>query len=137
MNIYSAKTRKGRAVELIPLDIYIGKRLRERRKALGFSQEQLGQKLGIVFQQIQKYENGRNSLSTRRLYQLTHILDVPITYFFDGYMEKDTLKAQSYPSSDLNLALVRACGKITSPQIKSAITTFIKAIASKQTSDDT
>ncbi|HEX2581775.1 MAG TPA: helix-turn-helix transcriptional regulator [Dongiaceae bacterium] len=122
--------RVGRHAEyLAALDIYIGQRLRMRRKALGFSQERLGRELGLTFQQVQKYENGTNSLSTRRLYQLTEILNVPITFFFDGYAKQGPSKPHVADSDDLNLALVRACERIASPEIKAALKALIKTIA--------
>jgi transcriptional regulator with XRE-family HTH domain len=68
-----------------PINIYIGQRLRERRVALGMSQTALGNRLGISFQQIQKYEKGVNALSPDRLIEVAQALDVHFTYFFDGY----------------------------------------------------
>ena len=66
------------------LDTYIGARLRMRRLMLGMSQEALGEKLSLTFQQIQKYEKGTNRVSASRLYELAQALDVPVQYFFDG-----------------------------------------------------
>ena len=66
------------------LNAYIGARLRLRRLMLGMSQDVLGGKLGLTFQQIQKYENGTNSISAGRLFDLAQALDVPVQYFFDG-----------------------------------------------------
>ena len=66
------------------LDAYIGARLRLRRLMLGMSQEILATKLGLTFQQVHKYENGTNSISAGRLFDLAHALDVPVQYFFDG-----------------------------------------------------
>lgn len=63
------------------LDAYIGARLRLRRLMLGMSQEILATKLGLTFQQVQKYENGTNSISAGRLFDLAHALDVPVQYF--------------------------------------------------------
>ena len=59
-----------------------------RRKMLGLSQEKLGEKLGITFQQIQKYENGVNRIGAGRLTQIGSFLDVPVSYFFDGLSEE-------------------------------------------------
>lgn len=66
------------------IDIHAGKRLRVRRILLGLSQQYLAQECGISFQQIQKYENGKNRISAGRLYELSIILDVPTDYFFMG-----------------------------------------------------
>jgi transcriptional regulator with XRE-family HTH domain len=66
-----------------PIDKYVGQRLRARRSLLGLSQERLAEQVGITFQQVQKYERGANRVSASRLFQFSHILKVPISYFFD------------------------------------------------------
>ena len=66
-----------------PIDVEVGKRIRLRRLLLGFSQAALGNRLGVTFQQIQKYEAGANRVSASRLAELAAILAVPVTYFFD------------------------------------------------------
>jgi transcriptional regulator with XRE-family HTH domain len=66
------------------VDAHVGRRLRQRRIALGISQEQLGEALGLTFQQIQKYEKGQNRISAGRLYKLSIILSVSVGYFFEG-----------------------------------------------------
>lgn len=70
-----------------PVDIHVGGRLRLRRNLLGLSQEQLGKASHLTFQQIQKYERGTNRMGSSRLYQISKILDVPISWFFDGLAE--------------------------------------------------
>lgn len=70
-----------------PVDIHVGKQVKKRRNALSMSQEKLGKALGLTFQQVQKYERGVNRIGSSRLYQLSQILDVEITYFFEGYDE--------------------------------------------------
>jgi transcriptional regulator with XRE-family HTH domain len=65
-------------------DRSMGNRLRLRRKVLGLSQEKLAQALGITFQQVQKYEKGANRIGASRLQQIAHILQVPVSFFFDG-----------------------------------------------------
>ena len=67
-----------------PVDVHVGNRLRQRRTLLGMSQEKLAAAFGVSFQQIQKYERGANRISASRLHLLTQILDVPVTYFFEG-----------------------------------------------------
>lgn len=66
------------------IDVEIGKRLKRARVAAGLTQTDLGDHLGISFQQIQKYEKGRNRIGGGRLYKVARILGVKITYFFDG-----------------------------------------------------
>lgn len=66
------------------IDQHIGKRIRERRIEIGMSQDALGAKLGVSFQQIQKYESGANRIAASRLYLLSKTLDVDLSFFFEG-----------------------------------------------------
>ncbi len=66
-----------------PIDIRVGARLRLRRNMLGLSQEKLGELIGLTFQQVQKYERGANRIGASRLYELSRVLDVPVSFFFD------------------------------------------------------
>ena len=66
-----------------PIDKHVGSRVRMRRMMLGMSQEKLGDALGLTFQQVQKYEKGTNRISASRLQQSAHILQVPVTFFFE------------------------------------------------------
>ena len=65
-------------------DIHVGQRLRQRRWMLGLTQQQVGDRVGIKFQQVQKYETGQNRVSASRLWDLAKALDVPVGYFYDG-----------------------------------------------------
>jgi transcriptional regulator with XRE-family HTH domain len=69
-------------------DAHVGQRIRLRRTLLGISQSKLGEAVGLTFQQVQKYERGANQLSAGRLYQFANVLEVPVTYFFDGLQNK-------------------------------------------------
>ena len=73
------------------VDVHVGKRVRLRRTLLGMSQEQLGASLNITFQQVQKYERGANRISASRLWDISQILDVQISYFLDE-MTNDTMR---------------------------------------------
>jgi transcriptional regulator with XRE-family HTH domain len=66
-----------------PIDVQVGARLRLRRNMLGLSQEKLGEAIGLTFQQVQKYERGANRIGASRLYELSRVLDVPVSFFFD------------------------------------------------------
>src|SRR3974390_2286355 len=66
-----------------PIDIHVGSRIRLRRTLLGMSQERLGEALGLTFQQVQKYERGVNRVGASRLFDLSRVMDVPISFFFD------------------------------------------------------
>lgn len=72
-----------------PVDIYVGLKLKARRNLIGVTQEVLAEATGITFQQVQKYEKGRNRLSASRLFQFSRILDVPVAYFFEGFLATD------------------------------------------------
>ncbi|MBC7283305.1 helix-turn-helix transcriptional regulator [Hoeflea sp.] len=67
-----------------PVDIHVGKRIRHRRWMIGVTQQQLAEKVGIKFQQIQKYETGMNRVSASRLWDISEVLGVPIGFFFEG-----------------------------------------------------
>ena len=67
-----------------PVDVHVGERIRRRRRALGLSQDKLGEALGLTFQQVQKYERGANRVSASKLYQIARALHASIPYFFDG-----------------------------------------------------
>src|SRR6201993_4477391 len=66
-----------------PVDVHVGSRVRLRRTLLGMSQEKLGEAIGLTFQQVQKYERGANRIGASRLHDLSRVLDVPVSFFFD------------------------------------------------------
>lgn len=68
-----------------PVDLYVGARIRMRRKLLGISQERLAEQLGLTFQQVQKYERGANRVSASKLHAIGTALGAPVAYFFDGF----------------------------------------------------
>ncbi len=67
-----------------PVDLYVGGRVRMRRRTLGYSQEKLAEDLGLTFQQVQKYERGANRVSASKLWEIARSLSTPIGFFFDG-----------------------------------------------------
>ena len=67
-----------------PIDLHVGKKLRQRRRLLGMTQQKLADAVAIRFQQIQKYESGANRVSASRLWSLAKALDVPVAYFYEG-----------------------------------------------------
>jgi transcriptional regulator with XRE-family HTH domain len=75
--------RKGLAGRPNPIDVHVGGRVRFRRMLLGMSQERLGEKLGLTFQQIQKYEKGINRIGASRLFDLAQVLGVPVQFFYE------------------------------------------------------
>lgn len=67
-----------------PVDVHVGKRVRHRRWLVGMTQQQLAERVGIKFQQIQKYETGANRISASRLWDIADALEVPVSFFFEG-----------------------------------------------------
>lgn len=70
-----------------PVDVHVGKRVRHRRWMVGMTQQQLGEAVGIKFQQIQKYETGMNRVSASRLWDIAEAMEVPVNFFFEGLDE--------------------------------------------------
>ena len=71
-----------------PVDVHVGKRVRHRRWMVGMTQQQLAERVGIKFQQIQKYETGMNRISASRLWDIAEALDAPVSFFFEGISEE-------------------------------------------------
>ncbi|HEY2068300.1 MAG TPA: helix-turn-helix transcriptional regulator [Rhizomicrobium sp.] len=95
--VYREKTDPSAAKQPGEPDRYIGSRLILARKSRGISQESLAQALKISFQQVQKYEKGTNRISASRLFEISHLLDVDIVFFFDGL---EQFRKEQLPSAD-------------------------------------
>lgn len=83
------KVSGGRGGPPNPVDVHVGERVTVRRRLLGMTQEQLAEATGITFQQIQKYEKGRNRISASRLFQFARVLDAPVSFFFEDFAASD------------------------------------------------
>ncbi len=83
-----------------PIDKHVGGQLRLRRAQVGMTQGELGAKLGLTFQALQKYETGENRISASRLFQLSRVLDVPLSYFFEG-LDDEGRSDETVGSSEL------------------------------------
>jgi transcriptional regulator with XRE-family HTH domain len=83
-----------------PVDVHVGKRIRHRRWLIGMTQQQLGEQVGIKFQQIQKYETGANRVSASRLWDIADALGVPVSFFFEGLEDasKDNTEKTAVPA---------------------------------------
>src|SRR3954464_6209480 len=133
----TAGEKEGRAS---PIDAHVGARIRLRRTLLGMSQERLGESLGLTFQQVQKYERGVNRVGASRLFDLSRVLDVPISFFFDdmpdslaanfgglpsrrpgGHSEPQDPFGDDTLSRRETLELVRAYYRITDPAIRKRV----------------
>lgn len=130
-----------------PIDIHVGSRIRLRRTMLGMSQEKLGEALGITFQQIQKYEKGTNRVGASRLQNISTILNVPVSFFFEdapgdpstgqpGMAEANSSNyVVDFLSSSEGLQLNRAFIKIPDPKVRRKLVDLVKSLASEPDSD--
>lgn len=123
-----------------PVDKHVGSRVRMRRMMLGMSQEKLGDALGLTFQQVQKYEKGTNRIGASRLQQISHILQVPISFFFEGAPAVSgratgmgEAPSPAYVSDFLatsdGLALTKAFMRIKDAKTRRRIVDLVEAIA--------
>src|ERR1700730_10635503 len=124
-----------------PIDKHVGSRVRMRRMMLAMSQEKLGDALGLTFQQVQKYEKGTNRIGASRLQQISHILQVPVAFFFEGAPNlhgsadggmKDA-PSPAYVSDFLatseGLSLTKAFMRIKEPKLRRRIVDLVEEIA--------
>lgn len=127
-----------------PVDVHVGSRVRLRRTLLGFSQEKLGEAVGLTFQQIQKYERGANRVSASRLYAFSRVLDIPVPYFFEdmpaeisgkggkpvpGLAERIRDEFSADPLSKREtLELVRAYYRIKDPSVRKRLYDLAKSL---------
>lgn len=107
-----------------PVDVHVGRKLKQIRTMRRLSQTDVARDLNLSFQQIQKYEIGSNRIAASRLYELSRILEVPTSYFFEG------LDSQDAPSGrDPSLEIVTAIAAIRDDSVKSRIVTFIEDVS--------
>lgn len=111
-------------------DIEMGKRIRLRRVEQKISQADLGEKLGVSFQQVQKYEKGVNRVGAARLQQIASALSVPITFFYDSDNTKSReVESLLFLDSAFSLRLLRAYSKIKSQTVQRQLVTLMESIA--------
>jgi|TARA_B100001964_G_scaffold148127_1_gene163213 transcriptional regulator with XRE-family HTH domain len=97
-------------------NIHLGKKLRMRRLSLGLTQTKVANAISVTFQQIQKYEKGTNGVSSSRLMQLSSFLKVPITYFYEDYIDSSQTDSTDL-TKDLNYSfLIKTFGKLSESQ---------------------
>ncbi len=127
-----------------PVDLHVGARVRQRRVLLGMTQTDLANVLGLTFQQVQKYENGKNRVSASRLFELARVFDVPIEHFFEdmapevaasSLAAKKRGKAKKLPSHEPDplvkretMILVRAYYKIEDANVRKGLYEMAKAL---------
>lgn len=124
-----------------PTDKHVGARVRMRRMMLAMSQEKLGDALGLTFQQVQKYEKGTNRIGASRLQQISNILQVPVSFFFEGAPNNSNSQSgfgeapspafvSDFLATSDGLALTRAFMRIKTPKLRRRIVELVEQIAS-------
>jgi len=125
-----------------PVDIHVGTRVRLRRQLLKMSQEKLGDQLGVTFQQVQKYERGANRVGASRLWRMSQVMDVPVSFFYDGlgedapqteFAEGDqTPIVYDFINSTDGVSLAMAVSKIKHKAVRRQILELARSLAENQ-----
>lgn len=113
-------------------DIELGKRIRLRRVEQKISQAELGEKLGVSFQQVQKYEKGVNRVGAARLQQIATALDVPVTFFYDSEGTSREVESLLFLDSAFSLRLLRAYSRIKDQAVQRQMVSLMEAIAGEE-----
>jgi transcriptional regulator with XRE-family HTH domain len=110
------------------VDRHVGGRIRERRVMLGLSQQQLAQMIGVTYQQAHKYERGLNRISAGRLFEIAHVLSIPVAWFFEGLSGAETPVDLS-SRQRMCLELARNFAAIDNEKHKLALSQMARALA--------
>lgn len=131
-----------------PIDVFVGNKVKMRRKAMGLTQQDLAKALDLTFQQIQKYERGANRISASKLFMISGTLEMPISHFFDGVEDEDievmrgfsedggafnagaVQDVLNFASSDEGIELNRAFAKVPDAKTRKFLVGLFEAIAS-------
>lgn len=125
-----------------PVDRHVGSRIRLRRQLLNLSQEKLGEELGVTFQQVQKYERGANRVGAGRLWMLAKVLDVPVSFFYEGvsdsagqpgFSEGDqTPIVDDFIQSADGVALAQAFARIKDSKVRRRVLELVRTLAAEE-----
>ena len=119
------------------IDVEVGQRIRIQRLAAGLSQSELAERIGVTFQQVQKYEKGMNRVGAGRLTKIARVLNVPVGSFFDGREEIEQVELQGFASPLAAMAqpyayrLLRAYATISDPGLRQTIVEFVERTANQ------
>lgn len=124
------------------IDVTVGRKIRKRRKMLRISQAEIGNRLGISFQQVQKYENGTNRVSASRLQSIADILDVPASWFFEDVGEGEAKvpsisgddETDAFLATTEGLDFCRAISRISSKDQRLALLKLVQTCAEREAS---
>ena len=116
-------------------DIEVGQRIRARRMAQGMSQTELGNLLGVTFQQVQKYEKGVNRVGAGRLVRVAEALEVPVSFFFGAtdVSSEETRAILGFLDTAYSLRLLRAFSRIPHGEVQRAVVDLVESIAPEKT----
>ncbi|AMN41022.1 helix-turn-helix domain-containing protein [Rhodoplanes sp. Z2-YC6860] len=118
-----------------PIDRHVGARVRMRRLMLDMTQTELGDKLGLTFQQVQKYEKGTNRIGASRLQHIADVLQVPVSFFFEGAdseiksTESRSMFVSEFLASSEGIALVKAYMSIRDTKTRRCIVQLVEQIS--------
>ena len=124
-----------------PVDLHVGAQLRLARKVRGMSQEALAEKLGITFQQVQKYERGSNRVSASKLYEIAGALQAQVSYFFEGLADPAVAEGEAEPTEQFvheflmtpeGLELANLFPKITRARVRRRILDLVRSMAEEE-----
>ena len=111
-------------------DRHVGSRIRERRIMLGFSQQQMADLIGVTYQQAHKYERGINRISAGRLYEISQVLGVPVSYFYEGMSNK--LSVDLTARQRMCLELARNFSSISNERHQDALSLLARVLAGEE-----
>ena len=125
-----------------PVDLHVGTRVRLRRQILKMSQEKLGNALGVTFQQVQKYERGANRVGASRLWRMSEVLDVPVSFFYEGLTESSaqgefaeddqTPIVYDFINSTDGVSLAMAVSKIKNKAVRRQILELARSLSGEE-----
>ena len=127
--------------DIHPVDRHVGRRVQEKRLGLGLSQTALAKAVGVSFQQVQKYEKGTNRISASRLQQISKMLGVPVSFFFEGAPAGEaatdggfadaasTAYVADFLSTSEGVQLSKAFVRIKNPRVRRRVIDLVEALA--------
>ncbi|MBN9318254.1 MAG: hypothetical protein BGN86_01810 [Caulobacterales bacterium 68-7] len=119
-----------------PVDVHVGRQIRLRRKAIGLTQHAIAERLGLTFQQVQKYERGHNRVSASKLFEIANALQTDVGYFFQGMSSHNSAPPThedraiaEFASSDFGRELILALNGVPARNVRRGMLALAKALA--------
>jgi transcriptional regulator with XRE-family HTH domain len=111
------------------IDDYVSSRIRERRVMFGLTQQQLGEMIGVTYQQVHKYERGKSRVTAGQLFEIARLLDAPITFFYEG-LEQEAPRTVA-PHQRMVLEIARNFAEIPNEQHQEALSQLTRVLAGR------